>query len=261
ASAIQNRSETAMRRAIREIPDGVYSHTSYTHGVDETIKIAVKITVKGDEIIVDYEGSSPQVPRSINSVLNHTFAYTAYAIKCAIAPHIPNNEGCVRPLTVTAPENSIVNPSYPAPVAARSQTGKFLPIPVMRALAQAVPDRVIADSGSAALWCPRFSWLDEKTGRDIRHTIFMTGGMGARSTADGISAIDFPSVIVNVPAELHEHRAPILVERWNLKCNSGGAGTYRGGLGFDFVVRNISSNPINATLRCERTEHPALGVS
>src|SRR5690606_18559013 len=82
-----------------------------------------------------------------------------------------------------------------------------------------------------------------------------------RSTADGISAIDFPSVIVNVPAELHEHRAPILVERWNLKCNSGGAGTYRGGLGFDFVVRNISSNPINATLRCERTEHPALGVS
>lgn len=260
ASAIQNRSETAMRRAIREIPDGVYSHTSYTHGVDETIKIAVKITVKGDEIIVDYEGSSPQVPRSINSVLNYTFAYTAYAIKCAIAPHIPNNEGCVRPITVTAPENSIVNPSYPAPVAARSQTGKFLPIPVMRALAQAVPDRVIADSGSAPLWCSSFSLLDEESGDEITHIPMMTGGLGARPSKDGISAIDYPSVIVNVPVEIHEHRFPFLIRRWSLIPNSGGAGRYRGGLGFSLEIENVARNPMLTSLRVERTEHPAEGA-
>ena len=260
-SAIQGRSEQAMRRAILEIPDGTYSHTAYTHGFDEEVKIQVTLTVKGDEIIADYAGSSPQVKRGINCVLNYTFAYTAYTIKCVVAPHIPNNEGCFRPITVVAPERTIVNPVYPAPVAARSQTGKFLPIPVMRALAQAIPDRVIADSGAAPLWCPSFGMTEEATGKEITHTYMLTGGLGARSVKDGISAIDFPSVIINVPAELHEHRFPILIRRWNLIPDSGGPGKFRGGMGFDFEVENLSRSTMVASLRCERTEHPALGIA
>jgi len=260
AGTIQGRSEQAMRKAISEIPDGVYSHEAYTQGFDEEVKIRVTITVSGDEILADYTGSSPQVNRGINCVLNYTFAYTAYTIKCVVAPHIPNNEGCFKPIRVTAPERTIVNPLPPAPVTARSQTGKFLPIPVMRALAQAVPDKVISDSGASPLWAPTFSIRDETTGKEVTHLVMLTGGSGARPVKDGISAIDFPSVIVNVPAEQHEHRFPFLVERWNLITDSGGPGKFRGGLGFDFVVKNISKNPAMASLRCERTEHPALGI-
>ena len=260
AAAIQGRSEQAMRRAISEIPDGVYSHTAHTWGVDEEVQITVTLTVKGDTILADYTGSSPQVNRGINSVLNYTFAYTCYTIKCVVAPAIPNNEGCFRPITVTAPPRTIVNPSYPAPVAARSQTGKFLPIPVMRALAQALPDRVIADSGAAPLWCSTFGVTDPATGRALAHTPMMTGGLGARPSKDGISAIDFPSVIVNVPAEVHEQRFPILIHRWNLIPDSGGAGRRRGGMGFCFDMENLASSPMIASLRCERTEHPALGI-
>jgi N-methylhydantoinase B len=260
ASAIQGRAEDAMRRAISEIPDGNYSYTSKTYGVDEEITIKVTLTIKGDQIVADYDGSSPQSKWGINSVLNYTFAYTAYAIKCVLAPHVPNNEGCMRPVTVVAPPRTIVNPVYPAPVAARSQTGKFLPIPVMRALAQAVPNKVIADSGSAPLWCPTFRHTDEKTGRQVSHMPMLTGGFGARPGKDGISAIDFPSVIINVPVEMNEHRFPIMIRRWNLIPDSGGAGEFRGGLGFDFEVENTASNEILATLRCERTEHPALGI-
>lgn len=260
SAAIQGRSEEAMRRAISEIPDGEYSHTSYTSGFDSEIRIQIKLIVKGDQITADYEGTSPEVNRGINSVLNYTFAYTAYTIKCVIAPHIPNNEGCFRPITVVAPERTIVNPIYPAPVAARSQTGKFLPIPVMRALSKALPDRVIADSGAAPLWCPSFSVRNPKTGHAITHTSMLTGGFGARATRDGISAIDFPSVIINVPAELHEHRFPVLIRRWNLIQDSGGPGRFRGGMGFDFEMENISTEPMVASLRVERTEHPAEGV-
>ena len=260
AAAIQGRSEQAMRRAIREIPDGVYTHTAHTWGVDEEVQITVTLTVKGDEILADYTGSSPQVNRGINSVLNYTFAYTCYTIKCVVAPGIPNNEGCFRPITVTAPPRTIVNPVYPAPVAARSQTGKFLPIPVMRALAQAMPDKVIADSGAAPLWCSTFSVADPGTGRTVAHTPMMTGGLGARPEKDGISAIDFPSVIVNVPAEVHEQRFPILIHRWNLIRDSGGAGRQRGGMGFCFDMENRAATPMVASLRCERTEHPALGI-
>jgi N-methylhydantoinase B len=261
ASAIQDRSEQAMRRAIAEIPDGTYGHTAFTRGYDSEVRIQVAITVKGDEILCDFAGSSNQVPWAINSVLNYTFAYAAYTIKCVVAPHIPNNEGCFRPITVTAPPRSIVNPSYPAPVAARSQVGKFLPIPVMCALAQAVPGKVIADSGSAPLWCPRFTRVDESTGREVKHSTMLTGGLGARPALDGISAIDFPSVIVNVPVEMHEVRFPMLFRRWNLIPDSGGAGTRRGGMGFDLEVENISGGTMSAMLRCERTDHPAQGVN
>jgi N-methylhydantoinase B len=260
ASAIQGRAENAMRRAILEVPDGEYTHSATTFGVDEEITITVTLKVIGDEIVADYEGTSAQSKWGINSVLNYTFAYTAYAIKCVLAPHVPNNEGCMRPISVVAPPRTIVNPSYPAPVAARSQTGKFLPIPVMRALAQAVPGKVIADSGSAPLWCPTFRITDEATGRQISHMPMLTGGLGARPSKDGISAIDFPSVIINVPVEMNEQRFPIRINRWNLIPDSGGAGTFRGGLGFDFEVENVARSEILATMRCERTEHPALGV-
>ncbi|OWT65787.1 hydantoinase B/oxoprolinase family protein [Candidimonas nitroreducens] len=259
ATAIQDRSEIAMRKAISAIPDGSYSHESITYGVEEEVKIKVTLTVKGDEIFADFTGTDAQSRWAINSVLNYTYAYTVYTIKCVIAPQIPNNEGCTRPIKINAPERTIVNPVYPAPVAARSQIGKFLPIPVMRALAKMIPEKVIADSGSAPLWCSSFKY-SEPDGRHISHTPMMTGGMGARQDKDGISAIDFPSVIVNVPVEIQEHRFPLLIRRWCLVKDGGGPGQYRGGMGFEFEAENVSGTTMMASLRCERIENPAEGL-
>src|SRR5262245_50081610 len=142
---ILTRSEGAARRAIAALPDGEFEQTIRTDGLDEPITIACKVIVKGDHVTVDYAGSSPQVDRGMNVVLNYTAAYTSYALKCAIWPEVPHNDGSFRPLTVTAPEGSILNPRWPGAVAARHIVGHFLPHAVFGALAPVVPDRILAE--------------------------------------------------------------------------------------------------------------------
>src|SRR5690606_3226893 len=115
--------------------------------------------VRGDEISVDYTGTSPQIDRGLNTVLNYTYAYTAYPLKCVLDPFIPNNQGCFNPIRVTAPEGSLLNPRFPAPVGGRALIGHFLHAIVFGALAQAVPDQVQADSGSP-LWMLSLSGED-----------------------------------------------------------------------------------------------------
>src|SRR3712207_2563432 len=116
---ICTRSERATREAVTALPDGLYESEAYTDGFDEPIRLSVSIRVAGDEMFVDYDGSSPQSERGINVVLNYTAAYTTFGIKCAISPEVPNNDGSFRPIHVTAPEGSILNALHPAPVGAR----------------------------------------------------------------------------------------------------------------------------------------------
>jgi hypothetical protein len=122
-----SRSEAAMRTAISELPDGVYEHQTSTDGFDEPIELAVAVRVEGDEMVVDYEGSSSQSERGINVVLNYTTAYTTFGVKCAISPEVPNNDGSFQPIKVTAPEGSTLNAVHPAPVGGRHIIGHFLP--------------------------------------------------------------------------------------------------------------------------------------
>ena len=146
-------SEKAMREAIRKAPDGTY-HASYTadgDGLKEPVHFQCALTIRDDEIWVDYTGTSPTHRLAINAVLNYVFAYTAYPIKCVFSPEVPNNEGSFRPIHVWAPEGSLLNAQKPAPLGARNVTGNLLYAPVMRALSQAVPDKVQADCG-AAVW-------------------------------------------------------------------------------------------------------------
>src|SRR5204863_4026572 len=177
--------------AIAEIPDGEYRHRLELDGFEEPIVIHCRVKVDGASLLVDYAGSSGASKRGINVVLNYTRAYTTYGVKCAVAPHVPNNAGSFRPVTITAPEGSLLNAVRPAPVASRHLIGLFLPDAVMGALAQAVPDRVIAES-SSILWTLDVRGRD-RAGHAFKEFVATGGGMGARPNKDGLNATQFPS--------------------------------------------------------------------
>jgi N-methylhydantoinase B len=258
AEAIVTRSEQAMRQAIAAIPDGTYENESWSDGFEEPIRIRVAVTVRGDEMVVDYTGSSPQSARGINVVLNYTQAYTTYAVKCAISPEVPNNDGSFRPVRVTAPEGCILNAQRPAAVAGRHVIGHFLPGAVHGALAKAVPDRVMAE-GSAAIWIVQTRGVDRQ-GAPFTYVFFTSGGTGARPTKDGLSATAFPSGIATVPTEVIESLAPLILHRRELRADSGGPGRFRGGCGQHIDLSCQTQQPWLLACMFDRTRFPARGL-
>src|SRR5262245_34752065 len=231
---LQDRSEAALRAAIARIPDGTYTSEIVSDGYDAPITLRCRLTVRGDALEVDYEGSSPQSPRGINSVFNYTQSYTIYGLKCVLDPETPNNAGCTRPIRITAPRGSILNPVWPAPTLARHMVGNLLPSLVFAALAPACADRIQADSGSAPIWPVRIDGMDE--GRPFTLTVQYSGGQGARATKPGMSAISFPANASNTPVEVLETMAPLSVVEKRLISGSGGAGTFPGGDGQRIVI-------------------------
>ncbi len=255
---ICTRSERAMREAIEALPDGVYQNEAYTDGFDEPIRLAVSIRVEGDEMHVDYDGSSPQSDRGINVVLNYTAAYTTFGVKCAISPEVPNNDGSFRPIHVTAPEGCILNALHPAPVGARHITGHFLPSLIHGALAQTIPDRVLAQ-GADSLWNTQITGQRE-SGEPFTYVFFSGGGMGARPNGDGLSATAFPSGIRGVPAEVIENISPLVMHRRELRPDSEGSGRHRGGFGQEMEVSVRSRSPWVLSAMYDRTRYPAQGI-
>ncbi len=226
---ILDRSEASMKRAIAAIPDGSYGDSLLVDGFEEPLRIQCEVRVKGEALTVDFAGTSPQIDKPINSVLNFTTAYSAYAIKCALDPAVPNNDGCFRPVTITAPEGSLLNPRRPAPIWARHLSGHYLPAVIFSALAPQLPNRVIADCGSP-IWNVYFAGK-LRNGRRFVKMYFMNGGHGARPDGeDGPACLSFPSNIATVPIEQFENSVPLLITEKALMPDSGGAGRYRGGL-------------------------------
>src|SRR5437762_8928960 len=180
ADEIIGRTERAMREAIRALPPGIWEHAVTSDGFGEPITIKVRCQVQGDDLLIDYTGSSPASRRGVNVVMNYTEAYTTYGVKVIVSPDVPNNEGAFRPLRITAPEGSILNVRRPAPVAARHVVGHFLPHAVAGALKQALPDRVMAE-GSANIWGIQLSGKDRRQ-EPFVYTFFGSGGTGARPT-------------------------------------------------------------------------------
>ena len=258
AGDILGRCERAMRVAIAKLPDGIYTHAFQTDGLDEPFTYEIAISVKGDQIHVDYAGTSPQVDRAINCTLTYTFAMTAYALKCALLPNLPNNEGIFRAIEVAAPDGSIVNPRFPAAVGGRMATGHYLPIAVFGALAPVLPERRIAASGSP-LWSLIQTGL-RANGQTYANVLFFNGGMGATDSNDGQSTYAWPSNVSNVPVELIERNAPLFVVRKALRPNSGGAGRYRGGLGQEIEFEVTSDTPVGIIFMAERCRFPAQGI-
>ena len=259
SAQILDRTEAAVRDAIRALPDGSYRNTIMIDGFDDPLTIACAIIVDGDDLRVDYAGSSPQVDRGINVVLNYTHAYSTYTLMAALAPGIPNNEGAFRPIDVRAPLGSILNCTRPAPVSARHLIGHFVSQPLLTALAQIVPDQVIAN-GSAGLWNTMMDGMDEK-GDEFAYIFFSAGGMGAAHDRDGLSATAFPSGIMGVPVEAIETAAPLLMRRRELRPDSGGPGRYRGGLGQVMEMEIITGVPANHSCMYDRTGNPAMGLN
>src|SRR5205814_1971572 len=151
ADEIIGRSERALRASIRALPNGRYENETWGDGFDEPVHIKVAVTVRDEDIDIDFGGSSPQSPWGINVVLNYTHAYASFAIKAAISPEVPHNEGAFRPVHVTAPPGSILNCQEPAAVASRHLIGHMLPCVIFGALAPVMPGRLLA-GGAEAIW-------------------------------------------------------------------------------------------------------------
>jgi N-methylhydantoinase B len=247
-----------MRAAIRALPDGDYEAEGTYDGFDVPITLRLRLEVRDDEIAADYAGTSPSSGRGINVVLNYTHAYTTYALKAALSPEVPNNEGSFRPVRVSAPEGCILNCQRPAAVAARHIIGHFLPSLIFRALAEALPDRVLAESYDA-LWNTQWHGYTPD-GEHFVLVVFNAGGMGARMGSDGLSATSFPSGIHGFPVEAIEANAPLVYEARRLRVDSGGPGRWRGGLGHEFLVRPRDGARVWLSPFFDRTAHPARGL-
>ncbi|MCU0393974.1 MAG: hydantoinase B/oxoprolinase family protein [Thermoflexibacter sp.] len=261
-------SEKAMREAIRNAPNGTYyyDYEADGDGLGEPIHIKCALTIKDEEIEVDYTGTSGAHSLGINAVQNYTYAYTAYPIKCSFSPEVPNNEGGFRPIKVSAPKGSLLNAQKPVPLGARNITGNILFAPVFGALAQAVPLQVQADCGSAC-WCivlngqrteNKVDGSDKQT--EFVEYFFLNGGYGARPNQDGVHVLSFPTNVANVPIEVLENDAPIIVTEKSLRPDTGGKGKYRGGLGQRFSFKMVGKEPINISILTEKTKTVPHGI-
>lgn len=239
-----NHSETLMREAIRGIPDGVYEAEDFVEGVQATgwsgdrVTIKVKVTVKDDRIHFDYNGTGKQARGGINCPLAVTCNSTWFTVKALTDVSIPINQGCYRPITIDAPQGSIVNCTFPASVVSgNTETSPRVIDLCLKALSQAVPERVIGQSNCAA--CSGvFGGRDpdenrvRRTGKEFISLVEPHGGgMGARAMRDGVNGIRvYVGNAGALPVEFIEQTMPIMVEGWELIPDSGGAGKWRGGL-------------------------------
>jgi N-methylhydantoinase B len=245
-------SERWMRAEIEAIPDGVYEFTDYMEDdgvVPEPVKLHVTVTVEGDRLIVDWTGSSPQVRGPFNCVPSGSLAAACYAVRAVTDPEIPTNAGCFRPITLELPKGSIVNPLEPAPVNSRTATIKRITGCILGALKEVLPERVPADS-SGELVVLAFGGRHD--GQPYVTGELIAGGSGAGPHSDGVDVIETDVTnCMNLPVEAMEMDAPIRVHRLELRQDSGGAGTQRGGLGL-VKEYEVLDGEISFTYRGER---------
>jgi len=255
--------ERMTRRLIAELPDGTYRFRDYMDddGVDpEPAEIAVAITIDGDEAVVDFTGTAPQRKGSINAVYAITLSATYYVFRSLIGLDIPSNSGCLAPITVIAPEGTLVNARPPAAVAGGNvETSQRIVDVLLGALAQACPDRVPAASQGTMNNLTIGGW-DPERGRPYAYYETIGGGMGARPGKDGADAIHTHMTnTMNTPIEALEYAYPFRVRRYEIRRGSGGAGRYRGG---DGIRRDIELlHDAQVTILSERRKFQPYGLA
>lgn len=250
-----------MRAGIRGLPDGTYKFADVLDddGMGATdIAVKVAIRVKGDEIWFDFAGTSPQVRGNMNNSFAGLQASALYALKVLIDPEGPTNHGMLDPVHIVAPPSSVVHASFPAATAARAQTCQRVVDVILGALAKAVPERVVAASNGAN-GVATFSG----TGPDGRYYLYMEtlgGGAGARAYKDGTDGVQVHITNTsNLPIEALENEYPLIIERYELIQDSGGAGKWRGGLGLRRVYRGLGHD-LTFSGQGERGVHPPWGL-
>ncbi|WP_039019854.1 hydantoinase B/oxoprolinase family protein [Halocynthiibacter namhaensis] len=256
---IFSRSRKATLDRIAALPKGSWHNEMVVDGYDIPVKLAATLTVKDGEVLADFEGTDGASSWGINCPLIYTKAYACYALKCVVAPEIPNNSASLEPFRVASPVN-ILNAERPAPVSLRHVMGHMVPDLVLGALAQALPGEIIAE-GAAALWNIHISARPEagKTGRRSEVLMFNSGGTGARPELDGLAATAFPSGVHTMPVEATEHTGPIVIWRKELRPDSGGAGRMRGGLGQVIEIAPADGHEFDFSAMFDRVNHPARG--
>ncbi|MFH1487654.1 MAG: hydantoinase B/oxoprolinase family protein [Pseudomonadota bacterium] len=266
ADEIIGRTEKSMREAIDKVPDGIYRAEGVVEQMAgrEDVVIRAAVRVRGSDIVVDLEGSSGHVDWGGNVVYNFTYAYVFMALKSMFDPDIPNNDGCTAPISMVAPEGSVVNCRFPAAVAARMQIGHFLTEIVYRAMAEALPERVIAASGGTPATM-NVMYGRRHDGRPWHSVRIRGGGMGAGTRSDGHHVAIFPANGANTPVEIFESDTPLIVETRELIPDSGGPGRMKGGLGRRSIMRVPDDEyapipPVNLGIQSGRFRYPPEGL-
>lgn len=239
AAALLRSSEESMRRGLAAIAPGVYHARDCLDNLylDETLELAVTVTVKNEEVIVAFPDAPPQVRAPLNLVESALRAAAYYALKTLIDPGLLPNSGMFRPISTLAPPGSIFNCTPPAAVGSRTQTGQRVVDLIYAALAPVLPLRVTAahNGANTALY---LSGVDPRTGRFYSFLETYGGGFGARAAADGLSGVQVHLTnAANLPVERLEVDYPLVVERYELVQDSGGPGRHRGGLGIHRRIR------------------------
>jgi N-methylhydantoinase B len=229
---IMARTEAKVRAAIAAIPDGVYPFEDYMDDCGpgtEPMRLALTVTVHGDAILIDFDGTGPQTESGMNSYLNYTRSYCYAAVKCLTDPDGPQNDGAFRPVRIEAPAGSFLNPRPPAGGGPRAVFCYRLFDAVIGALAPALPDRVTAAGSHFAN--PTFGGVDPRRRRGTVVYELVLSGTAARPDRDGCEAMSMAFNASNIPVESQEANQPVVVERFELIRDSAGAGRFRGGTG------------------------------
>ncbi len=264
AEFILDNSRRATLERIAALPRTSADGEMTVDGFSQPITLKVKLTIEADSITSDFTGSSGVDKKGINCPLVYAKAYACYALKCAIAPEIPNNAASLAPFLIEAPENTIVNALHPAPVALRHIVGHFVPDVVYNALDKIIPALVPAEG--AGCLCNFQLSLRPRTDQQapqgtVRSEVlaFNSGGSGARPEHDGLNATAFPSGVMTMPIEATEHAGPIIIWRKELRPDSGGEGKQRGGLGQYMEVGSVKGHEFDFQAMFDRVNHPARG--
>lgn len=261
ARFIFDNSQRATRERIAALPDGTQRYAMTVDGYEKPIELVVAVEIAADKLRADFAGTSDPSRYGINVPLTYTKAYASYALKCAIAPEIPNNWGSLEPFEISAPEDCILNAHRPRPVSVRHVIGHLIPDVVLGAL-QPICQGEIPAEGASSLWNlqMRFKGITPAT-RNQQHEILMfnTGGTGARPSSDGLSATAFPSGVQAMSVEVTESIGPIIIWRKELRPNSGGAGRWRGGLGQRIEVGSAEGFEFDLNAMFDRVHFAARG--
>jgi N-methylhydantoinase B len=236
---ILDQSERAMRDSIAELPDGTYSASDQLDDSGpgtEPVNITASLSVVGDELIIDFEGSGGQTQSGMNAVANYCKAYCYFAVKAVLhGPSLPQNAGSIRPIRWQAPRASAVNAEAPISVGARAIMQQRIVDVLMEAFVDVLPEHIVAPSSHWAN--PTMAGVDPRNSRPFVMYDVIVGGWGGRFGRDGVEAMCPSFNVDGIPVEVNEHSYPILVERYALIPESAGPGKWRGGHGIQKDIR------------------------
>ena len=259
--AILKTSEAAMRREIGVLPDGHFAYAMRVDGYEQPLDLKATLSIDGENLSVDFAGSSPASGFGINVPLPYTQAYASFGVRCLVGNRIPNNAGSLRAVSVTAPPGCILNALPPSAVSARHAVGQMLPDVVLGCLEQVLPGQAPAE-GASCIWNPVFlgaGAADNFAGEQFVINPIFNGGTGARPGRDGLSTTAFPSGVRTTPTEINEVTSPLVIWRKEYRRDSAGRGRNRGGLGQIIEIGHRHGAPFHVSRMFDRIRFPARG--